>query len=88
MALLRLTVKVAVPAFSFTVTAPMLMLGVPSLSSKVARPLESPMLAPPALLRFSAKDSVPSKVVSSSRLTVRVWLVTPGLKVSVPDLAV
>ena len=82
------TVKVAVAAVSFTATLPMLRLGGPSLSSTVARPLASVTWAPEALPRLTVKLSVPSYQASSSRFTVTVWLVTPGAKLSVPDLGV
>ena len=92
--LFRETVKTAL-APSFTVTSPMLMVGVSLLvpplpvpsSLMVPTPWASEILALVALARLTLKDSEPSKTLSLLMVTEMTWEVSPAAKFRVPAVA-
>ena len=86
----RLTVKTALPVTVFpsvTVTSLIDSVGVAAASSfrMVPNPWLMAIVALVGLLRFTKKVSSLSASVSPLTRTVTVLLVSPGLKVSVPD---
>ncbi len=78
----RVTVNVAVPAASDTVTSPIDTVGAASLSVIVPTPTPSAINAFVGADRFSVNDSGASSVVSSITATDTVCEVTPGANVS------
>jgi len=78
-----------VPAFpSLTVASPIDRAGGPSSSTMVPTPRASEIVALTGAERFTKNVSLFSSVASSSTATVTVALVWPGVKVSVPLVAV
>jgi hypothetical protein len=86
----KVTVKLALPlaTFSATVTLPMVML-VLSLSLMVPAPWPSTITGPPVgLERFTKKPSLSSSRVSPTTGTASVRVLTPVVKVRVPEAVV
>ena len=84
----RVTVKVIVlvpelPSFWETLAIDSVGKAAVSLSLMVPTPSESPMVALVALLRLTLKRSVDSTAVSLIVVTAKVWVVVPGLNVTV-----
>jgi hypothetical protein len=87
-ALLSVTVCVMLPPSVALAAVTLLMVGAASLSMMVPMPVASEMAALLAPLNVTLKVSLPSNTVSLVIGTVMVCVVCPGVKVSVPLVAV